>query len=88
MTGTSLTAVHRLDMDTSGILLYGKTPEGIRSLMAAFREGRVEKRYRAVLEGRLPAECGLIDFPITTHPAAADCRSGRARGAHAVAAAE
>ena len=42
MTGTSLTAVHRLDMDTSGILLYGKTPEGIRSLMAAFREGRVE----------------------------------------------
>lgn len=68
MTGTSLTAVHRLDMDTSGILLYGKTPEGIRSLMAAFREGRVEKRYRAVLEGRLPAECGLIDFPITTHP--------------------
>ncbi|WP_410099586.1 RluA family pseudouridine synthase [Sutterella wadsworthensis] len=68
MTGTPLTAVHRLDMDTSGILLYGKTPEGIRSLMAAFREGRVEKRYRAVLEGRLSAECGLIDFPITTHP--------------------
>ena len=43
MTGTSLTAVHRLDMDTSGILLYGKTPEGIRSLMAAFREGARRK---------------------------------------------
>lgn len=66
--GTPLTAVHRLDMDTSGILLYAKTPEGTRGLMAAFREGRVQKRYRALLEGKLPADSGRIDLPITTHP--------------------
>ena len=68
MLGAPLTAVHRLDMDTSGILLYGKTPEGIRVLMAAFREGRVDKRYRAILEGMLPEDHGFVDFPITTHP--------------------
>lgn len=68
MTGSALTAVHRLDMDTSGILLYARTPEGTRSLMAAFREGRVEKRYRALLEGTPEDAGGIIDFPITTHP--------------------
>lgn len=68
MIGRPLTAVHRLDMDTSGILLYAKTPEGTRSLMAAFREGRVRKRYRAVLEGTLPGDAGAVELPITTHP--------------------
>lgn len=68
MTGSSLTAVHRLDMDTSGILLYGRTEAGVKALMAAFREGRVEKRYRALLEGRLAAGSGRVDLPITTHP--------------------
>ncbi len=88
MTGANLTAVHRLDMDTSGILLYAKTPEGTRSLMAAFREGRVQKRYRALLEGIPAGEGGLIDFPITTHPldrlrqiAAAGGRPSRTRWA-------
>lgn len=66
--GASLTAVHRLDMDTSGILLYAKTPEGTRRLMAAFREGLVEKRYRALLLGHLTSDSGRIDLPITTHP--------------------
>lgn len=68
MIGAALTAVHRLDMDTSGILLYAKTPEGVRRLMAAFREGRVKKRYRALLLGNLAAPSGRVDFPITTHP--------------------
>lgn len=68
MVGVPLTAVHRLDMDTSGILLYAKTPEGTRRLMAAFREGLVEKRYRALLLGNLEADAGRIDLPITTHP--------------------
>ena len=68
MTGSPLTAVHRLDMDTSGILLYGRTEAGVKALMAAFREGRVEKRYRALLEGALAADSGRVELPITTHP--------------------
>ncbi|MDO5532615.1 RluA family pseudouridine synthase [Sutterella sp.] len=68
MTGTALTAVHRLDMDTSGILLYAKTPLGLSELMAAFREKRVSKRYRAILEGTVAGDSGRIEFPITTHP--------------------
>lgn len=73
-TGTdsvSLTPVHRLDMDTSGLLVYSKNPDATRALMAAFREGRVEKRYEAILEGVLDpkaADSGEIAFPLTTHP--------------------
>lgn len=68
MTGSPLTAVHRLDMDTSGILIFSKRLDATQGLMAAFREGRVKKRYRARLLGELPAEEGLVDFPIATDP--------------------
>lgn len=68
MIGAPLTAVHRLDMDTSGILVFSKRLDATQGLMAAFREGRVEKRYRARLLGRLTADEGLVDFPIATDP--------------------
>lgn len=67
----TLTPVHRLDMDTSGLLVYSKNTDATRALMAAFREGRVEKRYEAILEGVLDPtvpESGEISFPLTTHP--------------------
>lgn len=71
VTNTVLVPVHRLDMDTSGLLVYAKTDRGTKALMAAFREGRVEKRYRALLEKRLPDALGTegeVRFPITTNP--------------------
>ncbi len=52
--------VHRLDQETSGLLLFGKTREATSALAAAFRERTVEKRYLAATwslgEARLPAE--------------------------------
>lgn len=45
--------VHRLDRGTSGVLLLAKHPEAARSLGKAFSEGRVEKRYLALVRGRL-----------------------------------
>lgn len=70
-TGTTLVPVHRLDMDTSGLLVYAKTERGTKALMAAFREGQVDKRYRALLARRLPdtlGNSGEVRFPITTNP--------------------
>lgn len=46
--------VHRLDVETSGVLLCARHAMAVRSLKAAFAEHRVTKRYRAVVEGQPP----------------------------------
>ncbi len=50
-----LELVHRLDRDTSGCLVISRRRSALRALHAAFREGRVEKRYLALLLGRVDA---------------------------------
>ncbi len=42
---------HRLDRETSGVLIFGRRARAIKELMRAFRERRVEKRYLAVVRG-------------------------------------
>jgi tRNA pseudouridine32 synthase/23S rRNA pseudouridine746 synthase len=56
---------HRLDRDTSGCLVLGRHPKALRKLGKLFQEGRVEKVYWAVTQGRPPAESGRIDAPLT-----------------------
>jgi 23S rRNA pseudouridine955/2504/2580 synthase len=64
--------VHRLDRDTTGVLLLARTPGTAARLAAAFRTRAVEKTYWAVVAGRpVPAE-GRIDLPLR--------RIGGARG--------
>lgn len=46
-------AVHRLDRDTSGVMVFGKTKKGAAKLSQAFAERRVDKLYLAVVEGRV-----------------------------------
>ena len=46
--------VHRLDKGTSGLLLIGKTRASVRKLTALIREGKVEKRYVALVKGMVP----------------------------------
>jgi tRNA pseudouridine65 synthase len=53
-TGRVLHPVHRLDRATSGVLLFAKSPEAARSVQLAFQEGRVEKRYLALVRGAMP----------------------------------
>jgi tRNA pseudouridine32 synthase/23S rRNA pseudouridine746 synthase len=55
--------VHRLDMATSGLLVFARGVEMQRRLSEMFREREVEKRYLAVVAGRLDAE-GEVDLPI------------------------
>jgi tRNA pseudouridine32 synthase / 23S rRNA pseudouridine746 synthase len=62
--------VHRLDMSTSGILLMARSAELHRHLSIAFANREVEKRYIAVVDGKVAANCDeawqLIDKPIAT----------------------
>ena len=60
--------VHRLDKDTSGLLLVAKTETVQRALSVAFAERRVEKTYRAVVHGAVADESGTIDAPIGRSP--------------------
>ncbi len=55
---------HRLDRDTSGCLVLGRHRKALQRLMQLFKQGRVEKRYWAVVEGDLDAEEGEIDKPL------------------------
>ncbi len=57
--------VHRLDRDTSGVLLLARTPGIAARLAALFRESRVRKTYWAVIAGRPMPEEGRIDLPLT-----------------------
>lgn len=66
--------VHRLDKDTSGVTVFGKRAEITAALAAAFREGRVKKRYFAVTAPGLPSS-GHIDLPLSKDPS----RPGRWR---------
>lgn len=63
--------VHRLDMDTSGLLLLALTPEAYKHLQQQFSDRTVEKRYEAVLQGELPQTMdseGVIDLPLCLDP--------------------
>ncbi|MCK6572538.1 pseudouridine synthase [Myxococcota bacterium] len=50
----------RLDVDTSGVLCFSRSPAGARRLTRAFEHGDVRKRYLAVVEGRPPAREGTL----------------------------
>jgi 23S rRNA pseudouridine955/2504/2580 synthase len=56
--------VHRLDRDTSGLLVVAKTAAAATSLTAAFRRHRVDKLYWALVVGRPPDPEGSIDRPL------------------------
>lgn len=57
--------VHRLDMDTSGLLLLAKTKEAHQRLHAQFEQRLIRKRYIALLEGLVSQDAGRIDLPLS-----------------------
>lgn len=61
--GRHVHAVHRLDRATSGVLLFALDPGTAGRMQELFAEGRVEKRYLALVRG-IPPESGVIDHPI------------------------
>ena len=56
--------VHRIDRETSGVVLFAKTAEMHALMNTAFEQRRVEKLYRAIVVGSPSADSGCIDLPI------------------------
>jgi 23S rRNA pseudouridine1911/1915/1917 synthase len=52
--------VHRLDRETSGLLVFAKTPKAKRQLQAQFEARTAERRYIAVVEGLVPKDSGTL----------------------------
>jgi 23S rRNA pseudouridine1911/1915/1917 synthase len=60
--------VHRLDRDTSGLMVVARSPEAYTALVAALSQREVERRYLALVWGHLEARRGSIDAPIGRSP--------------------
>ena len=65
--GAELELAHRLDRDTSGVLVIAKDRGSLRLLHALLREGAVSKSYLALLKGRWELGRKLIDVPLRTN---------------------
>lgn len=60
--------VHRLDMDTSGVLAVAKNAEAQDHLSAQFKSRTVKKTYLALVHGEVRPDAGTVSLPIGRHP--------------------
>ncbi len=60
--------VHRLDKDTSGLLIMAKTPEALENLQSQFKNREVIKKYLALVHGEVTPPEGIINAPIGRNP--------------------
>ena len=60
--------VHRLDQDTTGVMVVARTPTAYQSLSTAFEKRQVDKRYLGIVYGEPQEAEGTIDKPIGRHP--------------------
>ena len=79
---SKLYAVHRIDKDTSGILLYALNEEAHRTLNSAFQNREIKKTYRLLIHGRVPEEHFTVNLPLradgdTLHRTVVDKRRGK-----------
>jgi 23S rRNA pseudouridine1911/1915/1917 synthase len=61
--------VHRLDANTTGLMVVAKSEHAYSALKQAFRARQVDKRYHALVQGHPDPLRGTIDAPIARHPA-------------------
>jgi 23S rRNA pseudouridine1911/1915/1917 synthase len=76
--------VHRLDRDTSGLILVARNDHAQQSLMAQLRARRVKKTYLALVHGSPAAEIGRIEAPIGRDPRQFNRMAVRATGRPAI----
>ena len=62
--------VHRLDRDTSGVIIGAKNPEAAKKLQKQFSERTTKKTYFAIVTGKLKQQKALIDLPIARNNSA------------------
>ncbi len=77
---SSIYTVHRLDRDTSGVMVFAKTPEAHRHLNLQFDNQQVGKYYHLVLAGVVNKDAISIDIPIAADPSKPGLSFPSARG--------
>lgn len=75
--------VHRLDKDTSGAILVGRTREAFEALTADLRRRQIARTYLALVEGEMGAATGTIEAPIGRDPTQPTRRAVTHGGKHA-----
>lgn len=60
--------VHRLDRDTSGVLVFARNPEAHKSLSLQFENRKIEKTYLGLVTGRVWEKQGKVELPIVEDP--------------------
>ena len=60
--------VHRLDKDTSGLIVVAKKNEAHYSLAKQFQDHTIKRKYVALVKGKVEFDEGIIDLPIARHP--------------------
>ena len=75
--------VHRLDRDTSGVMVVARTNDAARSLVNQFKRKTVRKEYTAIVWGELPFDSDWIELPLGPHPRHAALRAVLAEGGQA-----
>ncbi len=71
--------VHRIDKDTSGVLVVTKNDQSHQSLSAQFKDHSINRCYIALIHGTLDTKSGSIDQPIGRHPTQRKKMSGKSR---------
>lgn len=72
--------VHRLDRDTSGVLVVARTHDAHAALTGMMRRREVTRVYTALVHGRMPAATGIIDAPIGRDPSSPLRRAAHPEG--------
>lgn len=78
--GEEVYVVHRIDRETSGVLVLARTKEAHADLNQQFEEHSVDKRYLALCKGTSSIEKGVIDLPLGENPATHRMRPDRGAG--------
>jgi 23S rRNA pseudouridine1911/1915/1917 synthase len=60
--------VHRLDRDTSGLILFAKNEVTHKYLSQLFEQRNIDKNYLGIVRGSMPAKTGSVNEPIAEHP--------------------
>ncbi|MEO6832816.1 MAG: RNA pseudouridine synthase [Chitinophagaceae bacterium] len=66
--GMPLFVVHRIDRETSGLILFAKNESAHRYLSMLFEKHEIEKFYAGLVQGRVQPEAARIELPIAEHP--------------------
>ncbi|RKH22378.1 RluA family pseudouridine synthase, partial [Corallococcus sp. CA031C] len=68
---------HRLDRETSGVILVAKRRPAMVHFTEIFTNGHPKKRYLTLVKGKMPKDSGVIDLPLAEHQQTAESKSRR-----------